>query len=60
MKGYELEMRKFTNKYFGGVFTLVYIEKEYVEMTPEGSQYVINIPIQRFVQEFEEIYGDEV
>lgn len=53
-------MRKFTNKYFGGVFTLVYVEKEYVEMTPEGSQYIIKVPIQRFVQEFEEIYGDEV
>lgn len=53
MKGY-LEMRKFTNKFFGGVFTLTYVGRDTVELIPEGSHKVITLSLQRFVQEFEE------
>ena len=56
MKGY-LEMRKFTNKFFGGVFTLTYIGQKCVELIPEGSQKVITVSLQRFIQEFEEVVG---
>lgn len=54
MKGY-LEMRKFTNKFFGGVFTLTYVGQKHVELIPEGSQKVITVSLQRFIQEFEEV-----
>lgn len=27
MKGSNYEMRKFTNKYFGGVYTLVFVDR---------------------------------
>lgn len=55
MKGYL--MRKFTNKYFGGVYTLVFICKDCVELMPEGSQKVFKVSLPRFVQEFEECLG---
>ena len=55
MKGY-INMRKFTNKFFGGVFTLTFVGRESVELIPEGSQKVITISLQRFVQEFEECH----
>lgn len=48
-------MRKFTNKFFGGVFTLTYIGQKCVELIPEGSQKVITVSLQRFIQEFEEV-----
>lgn len=54
MKGYI--MRKFTNKFFGGVFTLTFVGRESVELIPEGSQKVITVSLQRFVQEFEECH----
>lgn len=47
-------MRKFTNKYFGGVFTLTFVGKDTVELIPDGSQKVMVVSLQRFVQEFEE------
>ena len=47
-------MRKFTNKYFGGVYTLVYVNRDCVELMPEGSHRVFKVSLQRFVQEFEE------
>lgn len=55
MKGYI--MRKFTNKFFGGVFTLTFVGRESVELIPEGSQKVITVSLQRFVQEFEECHS---
>ena len=48
-------MRKFTNKFFGGVFTLTYVGRDTVELIPEGSQKVMSVSLQRFVQEFEEL-----
>lgn len=48
-------MRKFTNKFFGGVYTLTYIGQTTVELIPQGSQKVIELSLQRFIQEFEEV-----
>lgn len=48
-------IRKFTNKYFGGVFSLVYVGKDIVELLPEGSQKIITLSYLRFIQEFQEV-----
>lgn len=48
-------IRKFTNKYFGGVFALVYVGKDTVELLPEGSQKIITLSCLRFIQEFQEV-----
>lgn len=57
MKGTVIEMRKFTNKYFGGVYTLVYVDRNCVELMPEGSHRVFKVSLQRFIMEFEECLG---
>lgn len=54
MKGSNYEMRKFTNKYFGGVYTLVFVDRTCVELMPEGSHKIFKVSFQRFIQEFEE------
>lgn len=52
---YDNNVRKFTNKYFGGVFTLVYVGRDTVELLPEGSQKIIRLSCLRFIQEFQEV-----
>lgn len=47
-------MRKFTNKYFGGIYTLVYVDKHTVELMPENTHRVFKVSLQRFIMEFEE------
>lgn len=47
-------MRKFTNKFFGGTYTLVFVDKYCAELMPEGSHRVFKVSLQRFVTEFEE------
>ena len=48
-------MRKFTNKFFGGVYTLVFVDKHCVELMPAGSHRVFKVSLQRFIMEFEEV-----